>query len=154
MADDQALDLDALGRPLDREPVEPVAADAEALADAPRQRVGRRDLRDRRVEGRVEDGDVRGVRQELSRLGDRLQGGRVVKRRELDELLQACRDVVIDQRRLAELRPAVDDPMCDSGDIAGRFSERRDALGRAVRRDERELQARRARVDDEDRVAQ
>jgi hypothetical protein len=104
------------------------------------------------VERRVEDRDVRAIRQERPRLGDRLQGRGVVERSELAELLEPLGDRVVDDRGLSEVRPAVDDAVRDGGDVVGRFRERTDTLGRAVRRDERELQARRAGVDDENGV--
>ena len=55
-------DAHLLGRPLHREAVEAVAADAPLVAPARRQRVRRRLVGHRRVERRVEDGDVRHVR--------------------------------------------------------------------------------------------
>ena len=154
MADDEPLDPNAFGYPLDREPVEAEAPDTQVLAEATWQRVRRRNLRDGRVKGRVEDRDVRAIRQKPPRVGDRRQGGRVVERRQLDQLFQPPGNRVVDDRGLSELGPAVDDAVRDGGDVARSFREGRNALGRAVRRDERELQARRARVDDEDRVAQ
>jgi hypothetical protein len=77
-----------------------------------------------------------------------------VQGRQLDELLETLRDRVVDDRGLSELRPAVDDAVRDGGDVAGRLGERRDGLRGSVRGDERELQARGARVDDENRVVQ
>jgi hypothetical protein len=75
-----------------------------------------------------------------------------VQGRQLDDLFEPLGDRVVDERWLSKLLPAVNDAVRDGGDVAGRFLERRDALGRAVRRDERELEARRAGVDDENGV--
>jgi len=75
-----------------------------------------------------------------------------VQGRQLDELFEPLGDRIVDDRRLSEVRPSVDDSVRDRGDIAWRFREGRDAFGRAVRSDERELQARRAGVDDENRA--
>jgi hypothetical protein len=44
----------------------------------------------------------------------------------------------------------VDDPMRDRRELGGRSGERLERLGRAVLGHERELQAGRARVDDQD----
>ena len=57
----------------------------------------------------------------------------------------------VDHDRLAEARPAVDDAMGDGADLRRLDRlERLDAHRRVVGRDEMELQARRAGVDDED----
>ena len=60
MANDETGDRDAFRGPLDRESVKAVAADP-ALAVARRQQIGLGDVRERPVEGGVEDRDVRGV---------------------------------------------------------------------------------------------
>ena len=73
VADHEPPDAHLLGRPLHREPVEPVAADAPLVAPARRERVRRRLLGHRAVERRVEDGDVRHVREHLHRLVDRVE---------------------------------------------------------------------------------
>jgi hypothetical protein len=75
-----------------------------------------------------------------------------VQGRQLDDLLEPLGDRVVDDRGLSKLLPAVNDAVRDSSDIARRFRQGGDALGRAVRRDQRELQARRAGVDDENGV--
>ena len=136
-----------LRRPRDRKPVEAVAADAPLLPPARRHGVRRGLRRDRRVEGRVEDGDVRHVRQRAPRLRDRVERRRVVQRRERRRAPRARHRPRVDDDRLAE---------------PGRRRARRGARRRrpstkpsTARRpllvvDERELQARRARVDDED----
>ena len=57
VADHEARDGHLLARPLDREPMEAEAADSE-LAKLEREGIGRRPIRDRLVEGGVEDRDV------------------------------------------------------------------------------------------------
>jgi hypothetical protein len=57
---------------------------------------------------------------------------------------------LVDQHRLTETVAAVDDTVTDGIDALGRLFERRDARGAAVVVDERELEAGRAGVDDED----
>jgi hypothetical protein len=73
---------------------------------------------------------------------------RVVQRRKLDPLAERSLDLVVDEDRLAESEAAVDDPMYDAGEIARRLVEGRDGVRGAVDVDDRQLQARRARVDD------
>lgn len=104
------------------------------------------------MEGGVEYGDVRGLRQELARLRDCLERGRVVQRRELDQPLQATLDRVVDRRRLEKLGSAVHDAMADQVDYR-RLIERSDRARTLVLVDHGELQACRAGVDDEN-VAQ
>ena len=106
-----------LGRPLHRQPVEPVAADAPLVAPARRQRVGRRLLRHRAVERRVEDRDVRDVRQRLHRVVDRGERLPLVERRQVGDLLERGPDLVVDDDRLAEARAAVHDAVRDRVDL-------------------------------------
>ena len=75
-----------------------------------------------------------------------------MQRRELDEPAQLVLDGGVDQHRIAERRATVDDAVRDSVDARRQRGERLDSprLVRGV--DNRELQARRARVDDEDAV--
>jgi hypothetical protein len=99
---------------------------------------------DRAVERRVEDGDVRNVRERGAGVVDPAQRRVVVQRRDRTQLLDPADDVVVDPRRLDEARAAVDDAVADR---LGR-DERVDRVRfRSV--DEMELQARRARVDGE-----
>jgi hypothetical protein len=99
---------------------------------------------DRAVERRVEDGDVRNVRERSAGVVDPAQRCVVVQRRDRTQLLDPADDVVVDPRRLDEARAAVDDAVADR---LGR-DERVDRVRfRSV--DEMELQARRARVDGE-----
>jgi hypothetical protein len=106
------------------------------------------------VKGSVEDGDVEDVRTQTPRILDRRERWAILERRQLGHRRQLVRDRVIDQRRLAKLRAAVRHAVRDRRDLSRRRFERVERLGGAVGGDERELQARRARVDDQDRKAQ
>ena len=139
-----------LGRPLHREAVEAVAADAPLLAPAVRHGVRGRVRGHRGVERRVEDGDVRHAGQRLPGGGDRRERRAVVQRRELDELLERARPPVVDQDGRDEARAAVDDAVGDGVDVARGLLERLDGYRRVVLVDDAELEARRAGVDDED----
>jgi hypothetical protein len=150
MADDEPRDAHTLGGPLDREAVEPVAADPEVVPQPLGKRVGRGDLRDGRVKGGVKDRDVRAVGKRLPSLGDRLQRPRVVQRRELGQRLEAPGHEVVNDDRLLELRAAVDEAVRGRRDLGGRLRQRLNLRRRPVRGDEVELQARRPGVDDED----
>jgi hypothetical protein len=101
------------------------------------------------MEAGVEDGDMRHGRQDAARLGDAIDGGTVVERRELDELLESSLQGVVDQRRFAEL-PAVHDTVRHGLYAGGRGLERLDRAT-LVAVDDVELEARRAGVDDENR---
>jgi hypothetical protein len=70
-----------------------------------------------------------------------------VQRRELDRSLELALDGVIDHDRLAKTHAAVDDAVGDGRDVLGHPVERLDGCCRAIRLDNRELQARRARID-------
>jgi hypothetical protein len=99
------------------------------------------------VEGAVEDGDVGEVRQRCPRLLDRGKRRCVVQRRELDRGLEVTHDFVVDQNGLAEARPTVDDAVRNRRDVIGNGVERFHRGRNIVRPDDRELQARRARID-------
>jgi hypothetical protein len=102
------------------------------------------------MESRVEDGDVWDARKGATRLLDRDEGRSVVKGRKGAQRLDRAGDLVIDQRGLVEARSAVDDTVADgSRACSGDLAEGADGCRRAVRVDERELEARRACVDDE-----
>jgi hypothetical protein len=88
----------------------------------------------------------------VSRLRKSLERRRVVKGRQLHELRESAGNDIVDDRRLAELRAPVHDPVRYGGDIARSGLERLDIRRGSVLGDERELEARRPRVDDEDRV--
>ena len=71
-----------------------------------------------------------------------------MQRCELGQPRQFFHDLVIDQNRLAEARAAVHDAVRNGGDLGGNGIERVEPAGRTVRIDRRQLQARRAGVDD------
>ena len=151
MADDEPGRRDALCGPLHGEAVEAVPADAPLLAPSPRDGVGGGLGRDARVEGRVEDGDLRDGAERLGRLVDPADRGRVVERRNLHEPADGGANLAVDHDGVAEARAAVDDAVRDPVE-RGRVDpgQRAHRLARLVLRHQRQLQARRAGVDDED----
>jgi hypothetical protein len=99
------------------------------------------------MERRVEDGDVPNLGQSLARLMQRVERRPHVQRRELDQLLEVGDDGIVHENGLPEPRAAVDDSVRDGRDVGRRVVEGIDPRRlRAV--DNRELQARRACVDD------
>ena len=72
-----------------------------------------------------------------------------MERRELRQRAKLSLDRVVDGDRLAEACAAVHDAVRDGDYVRRRVLQRRDRLGRVVGRDNAQLQARRARVDDE-----
>jgi hypothetical protein len=74
-------------------------------------------LRDRRVERRIEDGDVRHAGKCAPCVIQRGEGGRVVEGSELTQLAESGFDFVIDDDRVAVARSAVHDPVSDSHDV-------------------------------------
>src|SRR5262249_13096803 len=127
---------------LHREPVKAVPANRATKLGG--ERIRRRELRDRRVKRRVEDRDLRSVRQGAPRRLDRGECRRIVERSEVDGGLQRGAERVGDPPGLGKVA-AVNDPVC--------HSIRRDVIAdgtRVVAVDEVELEARRAGVDDED----
>ena len=100
------------------ESVEAVAAHALVVIGA-RQRIGVVDKRMAAMESGVEAGDLR---RRWKRLHRRLDTGdivRLVQRRKRNELLEGRDHGLIDQLRLDQIEPAVDDAVPDRGD--GRF---------------------------------
>ena len=89
--------------------VEPVTPDPVLVPPGRRDRVGVRRGRHRLVERGVEDGDLRHVREEPPRDPQTFEVGRVVQRRERDQLLDGGQHVVVHERRLREAVAAVDD---------------------------------------------
>ena len=142
MADDEARRVDLLDDRLHGEPVEPEPNDRPELG---RERVAARLLRDRAVEGRVGDRHVGNVGERLARLPERVERGPVVERGDGGARLDRGEDPIVDDRRLDHEAAEVDDPVADR--VGGR--EVVDGRGRLAV-DERELQAGRAGVDDED----
>ncbi len=121
--------------------VEPVPADVVLLAPGPRDGVRVRDLRDRVVEGGVEDHHLRQVREQLAGHLDALEVGRVVQRREGHQVGDRGHHVVVDQRGLGEPLAAVHHPVPDGND--SRRGQRRPVrLERVERRLERLLEGR------------
>ena len=151
MAHDEPLHRHLLGRPLDGEPVEAVAANSPLLAPQPRHGVRRCLRRNRRVETRVEDSDLRHAGKMPLGLLDRRQGRWIVERRKLFELHDLLPHVRVDHDRRAEARPAVDDAVRDRRHLS-RFHRLQgiDPHRGVVGRDQIELQARGAGIDDED----
>jgi len=104
------------------------------------------------VEGRIEDGRLRQARKRAAGSFDRLERRPVVEGRKLAELGEVAFDSVVDQDRFQEALTAVDDAVSDGDDVAGRLFERRDRLRVLIRVDDRQLEAGRTGVDDEDRT--
>ena len=100
------------------------------------------------MKGRVEDGHVRNVRERGTRLLDGCKRRTVVQRRQLGHGGELALDRVVDHDRLAEALAAVDDAVRDGPDPGRHGLQRLDRLGRVVLADHRQLQARRAGVDD------
>ncbi len=148
-----------------REPVEAVPAEVPALAPLGRERVGERRGRERGVEGRVEAGDGRHLREHGGHRGERGQGLRLVQRREVRQGLEPLDDARVDPHGTREDRPAVDDPVADGVDRAqaadgalelrgirdaARCRQVGAALDRVAGAEHPQLEAGGARVDDED----
>jgi len=62
---------------------------------------------------RVEDGHVRHVRTRRDRFLDTPQGWRVVERCEAIEVVDRVAHSFVDDNRLSEMRPSMNDPMGD-----------------------------------------
>ncbi len=123
----------ALDTPLDGETVKAVAAHSELLAPLSRDRVDGRLLRNRLVEARVEDSDVREVRESFFSLGDRPKRRRVVEWGERLEVENLTANLLVDQHRLPKPRPAVDDAVGYGVElILAGLLERGDVMGLPV----------------------
>ena len=142
MAHDEPGSLYLRGDPLDRDPVEPVTANAPVFPPPARHCVGRRLLRHRGVKGRVEHGDVGDVGKGLSRVEDRRERRHVVQRGEGRQRVDLGDDLVVDQRRLDEVVATVDNTVTDRLGGLVRLDP-----PRGVAFDEVQLEARRAGVD-------
>ena len=140
----------ALRRPLHRKPMEAEAPQAPLLRPAARDRVDRRLVGDGRVEGSVEHGHVRDVRQYAARLLQRLQRRCVVQRRDQRQVGDLLLDLGVDDHGRLEAGAPVDDAVADRLDAAVELGVRLDPPARLVGRDEVQLQARGAGVDDKD----
>ena len=130
--------------------MKPVAADIPLLAPALRYRIGEGVLRHRPVECRIEDGNVWHVRQGTSCLLDRPERGTVVKRRQVAKRIELSGHRIVDQGRVGEPGTTVDDSVDDGDDLGRDLVDRRHGCRAVGPVHERELQARRAGVDDED----
>src|SRR5438067_9075212 len=108
---------DQLGRsardPSVRKPVKAVAAQPPSRPPLRRERVGAGGRTERRMEGGVEAGDRRLVRECLRDGRERRQRLRLMQRREIGQLIERARDVLVDLNRPAEALAAVDDPVPD-----------------------------------------
>jgi hypothetical protein len=103
------------------------------------------------VEGGIEDGNVRAIWQCRPSSLHRLQSRPIVERSQFGDLGQLSDDVVVDEDGLEEARTAVDDAMADDGDVVVTDGvERFDRPSGPLLADERELEAGRAGVDDQD----
>ena len=118
-------------------PVEPVAPDAVILVPLVGKGVDVRRFGHGLVEGGIEDGDLRHLRQEFLRGTDPGQVRRVVQRRKRRHLLDRLRYLLVDPDRPGELLPAVRDPVPHRADPAG---VRDDPFLRIGERVENELQ--------------
>jgi hypothetical protein len=103
----------ARARPRVAEAVKTEAPNAELFAPAPRQRVDRRLLRERRVEARVEAGDLHEAGPSTAKLVDGRERRRVVQRSQVRQALECLVGLCVDHERLDELLAAVDDAMPD-----------------------------------------
>ena len=99
-----------------REAVEPEAAQRPPLAPLGREGVGGRRRRHPCMEGRVEAGDRRDLRQQPRHGFERRERLRLVERRQIRKRVQPSHDGRVDRDRLDELRAAVDDPVADGVD--------------------------------------
>src|SRR6478735_3632990 len=122
------------GDPPVRRAVEAVATDRVAFREITGQRICRRLRRQRREEGRVEDGDVRHVEVLACRF-DAGHGGRVVQWGKGAQLAHPVEDRVVDDDGLGEVGASVHDPVADGAQA--RCGEV-DAVGAEVIRHPRE----------------
>ena len=116
--------------------VEAVASEPVRGGHGAVDRVGLRSARQRRVERGVEHGDVRHVREELSRGADPAHVVGVVQRREGRERVERSDDLVGDAHGPRELGATVHDAVHDAGDRRAAAEElrQRQLQRRAVRR--------------------
>ena len=142
MADDHPGRVDALDDRLHGEPVETESRDRAQLSG---ERVAAGLLRDRAVEGGVGDRHLGDIGERRAGAGERGERGPVVEWGDRGALLDAGEDLVVDNGRVDRSAAEVDDPMADC--VCG--DEVVDRRGR-LSLDERELEAGRAGVDDED----
>jgi hypothetical protein len=144
VADDKTRRAHLLDDRLHCEPVEAVPDDAAFCAPMLRHGVQACLVRHRRMEVGVRHRDVGDFRKRLARAGDRLEGGPVVEWGNRCALLDVLEHGVVDRGRLRHEPPEVDDPVADR--VAAHVE--RFHRSRLLARDEMQLQARRAGIDD------
>src|SRR4029079_5162928 len=110
----------------------------------------RRLVRQRCMKRRVEHSDVWHIGYRAACFLERDQRGTVVQRRELCQRVELALDLCVDDNWITEAQTTVHDAVRDRVDSRRNGVERFDRLGSAVVRDRRELEARRASVDDKD----
>ena len=142
MADDDPGCIHTLDHRLHGEPVEAEPRDRAQLGG---ERVAAGLLRDRAVEGGVGDGHMRDIGKRSAGAGERFERGPVVERGDRRALLDVGEDPVVEDGRVDRRAAEVDDPVADRV-RGGEVVDRR----RRLSLDERELEAGRAGVDDED----
>jgi hypothetical protein len=150
VADDQAVNRHALDRPLHGKAVEAEATNP-ALVVARGKQIRGGDVGDRAVKGGVEDGDVLRLRQPGAGFLDRGDRRRIVQRCELDERFELGGNGVVDRRGLDELRSTMDDTVADRAH-GRRLLERCERVRAVIAVDDREPEACRPGVDDQDVV--
>ena len=96
--------------------MEPEAPDSPICIPALRERVTGGGFGQSRVKGRIEAGNVGNAGKRGLRGADRGDRDRVVKRRKLVERIERCHGPLVEERGLAEGRPAVDHAMSDGFD--------------------------------------
>lgn len=99
--------------------VEAVAAHTVRVGRLDVDGVAGRVLGHRRVEGGVEDGDLRQIGPQPLRGADAGDVGRVVQRRHRDQPFDLLEHRVVHQRRHRQLQPAVHHPVPDHGQLGG-----------------------------------
>jgi hypothetical protein len=102
------------------------------------------------VEGAVEHGDVRELRQCFPGAPELGQRRCIVERRKLGDGSQRGLDLIVDDHRLLESQAAVNDSMRNASEIAGRLVDCSQIDRFVIGADDGELDAGRAGVDDED----
>jgi hypothetical protein len=100
------------------------------------------------MEGGVEHGYMRDVGKYPPCPAHRFESGSVVQRRQVRQRGEVLLDRIVDEFGLDEASTAVHDSMADRAGFGQRLLERLDRPGALVLGDERQLQARRAGVDD------
>jgi hypothetical protein len=140
----------AFSAPLDREPLKTVSAYAPLRAPPNRNCVHGGLLLDRTVEGCIEDGHVRQIRERFTSCIDRVESRRIVQRGERDKREDLVSNDLVDDHRIQEARSSVDHAMSNGIQRSWSVRERVDRDAAPVIFDRVKLQARRACIDHED----